>query len=417
MASLSPSSLRKARSRGKSALTDTPYDQAPMSSSLGADGNPAPSSYSSIPDWVASSPSPDLTSAQTSPSFESIYEKYPQKLQHSSYFGPFLNFKNVDLEQNVWLGTILVISTTDTYVSEPEIVYRVDGESQNRQEVSCPKVKLDEMFGYNAWRFEVSVPILPNADQLVEYQLSFRFHPRDASKFNPPTSAYRKMEIRENAYGGDTIVHVSTHSFVVAGLNNPWRWMYFSCNGLDKTVAEIAKSAGEVGEVAVSPLWDDVVEDHFKGVEMMRTSRPPKTPSTTPGLPRGAPAASFKGYDIENEGGKIENKKVGAFHVMIGGGDQIYSDEVLFFVPGISKWMNLERHEDRETAPFTKETEVDTCRFFFDIYTIHFSQPAFGAAIGNIPSAFVIDDHDVSRLSVRFLPNPSLHITNPSSIY
>ncbi len=80
------------------------------------------------------------------------------------------------------------------------------------------------------------------------------------------------------------------------------------------------------------------------------------------------------------------------FHVMIGGGDQIYNDAVMSQTKLFREWLGknpLRKHEAQFTAQMQEELET----FYLERYSMWFSQGLFGMANSQIPMVNMWDDH------------------------
>lgn len=85
-----------------------------------------------------------------------------------------------------------------------------------------------------------------------------------------------------------------------------------------------------------------------------------------------------------------------SFHLLIGGGDQIYQDDVFDDVLSLHDWMyNIPYQRDREAHPWTEEMETSTDCFYFRNACLHFGTTVVGDAMARIPHLFVPDDHDL----------------------
>ncbi|KAG1679162.1 hypothetical protein FOA52_000518 [Chlamydomonas sp. UWO 241] len=89
--------------------------------------------------------------------------------------------------------------------------------------------------------------------------------------------------------------------FIVPGVGQHWRWGFYSCNGFHD--AEVEKECG-----GIQPLWRDVLFSHEQ--------RP--------------------------------------IHVMIGGGDQLYNDDV-WNLPSLVAWLGVADKATKLAYPFTQE--------------------------------------------------------------
>ena len=83
------------------------------------------------------------------------------------------------------------------------------------------------------------------------------------------------------------------------------------------------------------------------------------------------------------------------FHVMIGGGDQIYNDKVMIETTHLAQWLKLKNPHDKHHAEFTPEMAEELETFYLDRYSMWFSQGLFGMANSQIPMVNVWDDHDI----------------------
>ncbi|KAF9168829.1 hypothetical protein BGX21_009387, partial [Mortierella sp. AD011] len=130
-------------------------------------------------------------------------------------------------------------------------------------------------------------------------------------------------------------------NFFVPALEEGFNWAFYSCNGFTSDVE------GELLEVGPNPLWDDLLAAHDQ--------KP--------------------------------------FHVMIGGGDQIYNDDVLATKEMVD-WLAKDE-EDRVTTEFTNEMKYAVERYYFDHYIQHFTSNVYSQALSVIPSVNSWDDHDI----------------------
>ena len=83
------------------------------------------------------------------------------------------------------------------------------------------------------------------------------------------------------------------------------------------------------------------------------------------------------------------------FHVMLGGGDQIYNDRVEEDTKLFKEWMDLRDEHHKEKAPFTPELQAELEEFYLNRYCMWFSQGLFSIAVSQIPMINIFDDHDI----------------------
>lgn len=81
------------------------------------------------------------------------------------------------------------------------------------------------------------------------------------------------------------------------------------------------------------------------------------------------------------------------FHVMIGGGDQIYNDAVTQQTTLFRDWLGVKNPHHKHTAPFSDEMREELERFYLERYSMWFSQGLFGMANSQIPMINIWDDH------------------------
>ncbi|KAH6669570.1 hypothetical protein B0J14DRAFT_672588 [Halenospora varia] len=83
------------------------------------------------------------------------------------------------------------------------------------------------------------------------------------------------------------------------------------------------------------------------------------------------------------------------FHVMLGGGDQIYNDVVMIDTKYFREWTEMKDPHHKEVAPFTTELQNELESFYLNQYCTWFSQGMFGLATSQIPMINIFDDHDI----------------------
>jgi hypothetical protein len=90
----------------------------------------------------------------------------------------------------------------------------------------------------------------------------------------------------------------------------------------------------------------------------------------------------------------LNNHQTRPFHVMIGGGDQIYNDVVTNKAQRFHEWLG-KNHLHKSNAPLTREMQDELEAFYLDRYMMWFSQGLFGLANSQIPMVNMYDDHDI----------------------
>ena len=91
------------------------------------------------------------------------------------------------------------------------------------------------------------------------------------------------------------------------------------------------------------------------------------------------------------------------FHVMIGGGDQIYNDAVMSQTTLFQDWLGIKNPHHKHEAQFSEEMQEELEVFYLERYSMWFSQGLFGMANSQIPMINMWDDH--GKFSVIFLKN------------
>ncbi|TKX27281.1 hypothetical protein C1H76_0575 [Elsinoe australis] len=83
------------------------------------------------------------------------------------------------------------------------------------------------------------------------------------------------------------------------------------------------------------------------------------------------------------------------YHVMLGGGDQVYNDRVMRETNLFREWLQIKNPQHKSNAEFTKEMQNELENFYLDRYCLWFSQGLFGMANSQIPMVNLWDDHDI----------------------
>lgn len=82
------------------------------------------------------------------------------------------------------------------------------------------------------------------------------------------------------------------------------------------------------------------------------------------------------------------------FHVMIGGGDQIYNDGIRVHGP-LRPWTDIGNPKKRRDFPFPEKLRADCDDYYLKNYIRWYSTEPFAAANGQIPQINEWDDHDI----------------------
>lgn len=83
------------------------------------------------------------------------------------------------------------------------------------------------------------------------------------------------------------------------------------------------------------------------------------------------------------------------FHVMLGGGDQIYNDAAMRDTELFRDWLQIKNPERKHGTDFSEEMQEELEEFYLNRYAMWFSQGLFGMANSQIPMVNIWDDHDI----------------------
>jgi hypothetical protein len=83
------------------------------------------------------------------------------------------------------------------------------------------------------------------------------------------------------------------------------------------------------------------------------------------------------------------------FHVMLGGGDQVYNDPVMDETTLFREWLEMKDPLHKSRVPFTPEMQTELEEFYLNRYAMWFSQGLFSVANSQIPMVNIFDDHDI----------------------
>lgn len=101
----------------------------------------------------------------------------------------------------------------------------------------------------------------------------------------------------------------------------------------------------------------------------------------------------------------LNNHQTKPFHVMIGGGDQIYNDAVMTQTRLFQEWLTIKNPHHKHEAEFSAEMQEELEVFYLERYSMWFSQGLFGMANSQIPMINIWDDHGKPPLSLVQQPD------------
>ncbi len=82
------------------------------------------------------------------------------------------------------------------------------------------------------------------------------------------------------------------------------------------------------------------------------------------------------------------------FHLLLGGGDQLYTDSLWYTHPTLARFQELPR-EQRLHRPAPDGLEAELLRDFVRVYMERWSEHGIGPLLARIPGLFTWDDHDI----------------------
>ena len=91
----------------------------------------------------------------------------------------------------------------------------------------------------------------------------------------------------------------------------------------------------------------------------------------------------------------LNNHEFRPFHVMIGGGDQVYNDRVMVETQYFGEWTRMKNAHHKHHAPFIPAMKEELEDFYLRRYSMWFSQGLFSMANAQIPMVNMWDDHDI----------------------
>ncbi|KAF2838685.1 hypothetical protein M501DRAFT_934481 [Patellaria atrata CBS 101060] len=110
------------------------------------------------------------------------------------------------------------------------------------------------------------------------------------------------------------------------------------------------------------------------------------------GFSVGTDMDAWKGPSLWNDVLRMHSSK--PFHVMIGGGDQIYNDGVRVDGP-LKPWTAVHNPQKRRHYPFNEKMRADCDEYYYQNYVRWYNTEPFSAANGQIAQLNIWDDHDI----------------------
>lgn len=110
------------------------------------------------------------------------------------------------------------------------------------------------------------------------------------------------------------------------------------------------------------------------------------------GFSVGTNEAAFNGPALWGDVLRVHEQQ--PFHVMIGGGDQIYNDSVRIKGP-LKPWTDISNPRKRRDFPFDEDMRARCDQYYFDNYATWYGTESFATANGQIAQLNIWDDHDI----------------------
>ena len=110
------------------------------------------------------------------------------------------------------------------------------------------------------------------------------------------------------------------------------------------------------------------------------------------GFSLGTDEDDWSGPALWNDVIRKHNEK--PFHVMIGGGDQIYNDNVRVTGP-LKEWTSMKNPIKRREYPFTDQLRAECDEHYYQNYIGWYGFEPFSTANAQIPQLNIWDDHDI----------------------
>jgi hypothetical protein len=244
--------------------------------------------------------------------------------------GPLLNYRGMDAQR--WLGSVLVVAKGGgrEVLYQPTLFLRRVGEA--RQIASAAGN------GEGGVTNGTSVEGDRHESRRLYSDARNTFWAFDISCPMEAHEVKWEYSIADIRYSSEHKPRVN--SFFVPAIDESMRVMFHSCNGFSVGTDEDAWSG--------PALWNDVLRKHQK-----------------------AP-----------------------FHVMVGGGDQIYNDGIRVSGP-LREWTAIGNPKKRREFPFPEKLRSECDDYYLNNYIRWYNTEPFSTANGQIPQLNIWDDHDI----------------------
>ncbi|KAI0293383.1 hypothetical protein BC826DRAFT_910742 [Russula brevipes] len=261
--------------------------------------------------------------------------------------GPLLRYDTI--ENGVWRGAALIVTTDAASIYEPHPILKCcwnpDYSAPHHANSSAQGAKVVDPGQYPAYPMPEPYQGQPRSEDLQgPGVLEQRVPGREIYVYHGPGGTYTFWRFLFQIPLGDSEmkVHYSINNgsemhFFVPGRQQTMRLAAYSCNGFS-FYAKTEEFCGPGFHNAYDPVWVDLLGKHAEQ----------------------------------------------PFHLLVGGGDQLYCDGVLQ-EPELQKWINLPKPQEKKKYLLTDEVLSAIDRFYFNHYCEAFRNGAFSHANSSIP--------------------------------
>lgn len=228
-------------------------------------------------------------------------------------------------------------------------------------------------YGYSFWKFSLSIPMDPNYETRVDYTINKA----------PPS--------------------IMANTFYIPGSAQNMKAVFYSCNGATK---------GFNPKLYNGSLWTDVLRHHNYSLGAAGygsdkdSDRNNNNKYNTDNSTNSKDKDFFSAFSVSEDSKPDSNH----YHVLLGGGDQLYCDTIFYSTKNIVSWIETVSIDQKLSAPWTAEIEHDFENAFLNVYlswmglgwwenpsseSLRIYDPSYPKALASIPSINIWDDHDV----------------------
>lgn len=189
----------------------------------------------------------------------------------------------------------------------------------------------------------------------------------------------------------------SQNTFYIIGSSQNARAVFYSCNGFSSKVDTSLYNGS---------LWNDVLRHHK--YQQSVYNKLDKKGSRDIDNKAYCTDSNSNDHDKDDETEPTEGSN--HYHVLLGGGDQLYCDRFFYTEESMASWIEIFSVEKKLSQPWTDSMKKQVDKQFLDIYMSWFGQgkwtggfiennnlydPYFPKVLASIPSINIWDDHDI----------------------